>query len=391
MKKGKVFVVICIDTEGPLRDPNYQLPTQLLGSWTDIDKILLPKLFSKRFRFAFTDSQRKPVVLTWFMLNWTGFRTNPVLHDFGYHKIFDHYKKFWGKQIKEYGDEVGWHYHHPSLSGIGNEWGLNWFDNREYENVLCRMVIDRRFFPLSYRSGGAIEDDLQSNWLEQWIPFDYSNRNCPDLNWEKVEADGRKIKDILSWKNAPTDWSFYHPSTKNHTQRGQMKRFIVKSLDIKSGAHAITKNHVVEAFEEAKQGKDIIFSGFEHDYRDRTEEIIQVMEWISEISKKTNIEYFYTSASEAIKLVAKFPKNEKLKLKIRKTPEKLSIKSSKPLFSSQPFLAIRYSESLYRWLPMFRTGDLNWEYNLSEDDKGKKMGVAAHDQTGNTFVETFTA
>lgn len=391
MKKGRVFVVFCIDTEGPLKDPNYKDITNFLENWKGIDTIFLSKMFSKKLRFSFPDSKNNPVIFTWFMLNWTGFRTNPVFHDFGYNKVFDHYKKRWGNEIRHFGDEIAWHYHHPALSGIGNEWGLNWLDNREYENVLCRLLIDRNFFPLCYRSGGTIEDDLQSNWLEQWIPFDYSNRNCPDLNWEKEEADGRKIKDILRWQKAPADWSFYHPSVKDHTQKGQMKRFIAKSLDIKSGAHSITENHVVEAFEEAEQGKDIIFSGFEHDYRDHSEDILQVMKWISEVSKETNIEYLYVSASEAIKLAAKLPKNEKIKLNIIKTSNKLSVTSNKPLFNPQPFLAIKYSQDLYRWLPMFKLEDLVWEYNLTKNDKGKKMGVAAHDQTGNTFIETFTA
>ncbi len=389
MKKGKVFVVFCIDTEGPLKDPNYKGITHFLENWKDIDKEFLSKMFSQKLRFSFPDSKNGSAIFTWFMLNWTGFRTNPVSHDFGYHKVFDHYKKKWGAKLKEYGDEIAWHYHHPSLSGIGNEWGLNWFENREYENVLCRLVIDREFFPLSYRSGGTIEDDTQSNWLEQWIPFDYSNRNCKDLNWEKEEADGRKIKDILSWKKAPPGFTFYHPSAADHTKEEDMRRFIVKSLDIQSGAHVITKAHVEEAFEEANKGKDVIFSGFEHDYRDHSEAIVQIMQWLNEISKKTHIDYFYTTAAAAVSLTGNFKKGKQLLLSIERTSEKIIIKSNKPLFNPQPFLAIKYSQDLYRWLPMFKTKELSWEYNFIKGDSGKKMGVAAHDQVGNTFVDTF--
>ncbi|MFA5933001.1 MAG: hypothetical protein WCV81_01895 [Microgenomates group bacterium] len=385
---NRVFVVFCIDTEGPFTDPNYHQPSQLLGSWKDIDKIFLSKVFSDNFRYSFPDSTGKPAVFTWFMLNWTGFLTNPIQHELGYHKVYDHYLKKWGKQIKKYQDEIGWHYHHASITGIGNEWGLNWFTNREYENQLCRFIIDRKFFPIVYRSGGTIEDTNQSNWLEQWIPYDYSNRNGSNINWEKIEADGNKLRDLLSWHKAPNNWIPYHPSEVDFTVSGKMKRLIIRSLDVKSGAHTVIKEEILKAFKDAKNS-DIILSVFDHDFRDRAHEFEQIMQWISESSKKTGIKFSYTSGKDAIKMFQKIRSGKILKLRIKKESEKIQIKTNKSLYNHQPFLAIKYSKNIYIWKPMFKKDKDTWEYNLIPEDRGKTAGIAAHDLEGNTFTKVF--
>lgn len=384
----RVFVVFCIDTEGPFTDPNYHQPSQLLGNWKDIDKIFLSKVFSNPFRHSFPDSNNKPAVFTWFILNWTGFSTNPILHDLGYHKVYDHYLKNWGKRINKYGDEIGWHYHHASMTGIGNEWGLNWFTNREYENQLCRFVIDRKFFPIVYRSGGTIEDTNQSNWLEQWIPYDYSNRNGHNVNWEKIEADGSKLKDLLNWHNAPNSWIPYHPSDVDLTVSGNMKRLIIRSLDIKSGAHTITKKEIIKAFKDANNS-DIILSVFDHDFRDRAPEFIQIMQWISESSKKTGIKFLYVSGKDAVKMFQKIRSTKPLKLLVKKTSGTIQVKTNKLLYNLQPFLVIKYSNNVYNWKPMFKKGKDTWEYNLIPEDKNKTAGIAAHDLEGNTFIKVF--
>ncbi|MDD2822979.1 MAG: hypothetical protein PHQ59_02745 [Candidatus Daviesbacteria bacterium] len=386
---GRVFVVFCIDTEGPFTDPNYQFPSQLIGNWKDIDRIFLSKVFSDKFRYSFPDSNNNPAVFTWFMLNWTGFRTNPIQHDFGYHKVYDHYLKTWGKEIKKYGDEIGWHYHHASISGIGNEWGTDWFTNREYENQLCRFIIDCNFFPITYRAGGTIEDTDQSNWLEQWIPYDYSNRNGDHINWKKIEADGSKLIDILPWHKAPNSWVPYHPSNADLTKPGDMKRLVVRSLDIKSNVNIITEEEIAKAFADAKKGSDIILSLFDHDFRDREQDFTKVMEWISKYSKKEKIKFFYKSGKDAIKQFQNISSIKPLKLNIKKSNEKINIKTNKTLFNKQPFLAIKYSKNIYSWKPLFKISEDTWEYKLLPEDKNKNFGVAAHDLEGNTYTKVF--
>lgn len=383
---GKVFIVFCVDTEGPYTDPSYYDPKQLLSSWKDIDRIFLSKVFSEKFRYSYPDSHGNPFVMSWFILNWVGHRTYPVKHDVGYHKIYDHYIKRWGKEIKKYKDEIGWHFHIPAPSGIGNEWGTDWLSTNLHTEILSRMLVDRNFFPNIFRAGGTIEDNIQSNWLENWIPFDYSNRNDPGINWGKKEADGRKIKELLPWEKAPTKWQPYHPSERDLTRHGSMKRLITKSLDLKSGVHTMTKGKVLRIFRQVKN-EDIIFSVFDHDFRERESEISEFLSWITEASKKTSIKFVYAGAGKAMKLYYKWPTESTFKLTIKRANSSLIVKSNKELFNKQPFLAIKFDANNYKWSSFFKIGEGTWIYNLLPKERGKTIGIAAHDKYGNTFTK----
>jgi len=383
---GKVLLVFCFDTEGPYTDPNYYDPKQLLGNWQSIDRVFLSKLFSKEFRYKYLDSEGCHFVASWFFLNWIGYKTYPVKHDVGYHKVFDHYKNKWGKQLKEFGDELGWHYHIPPINGVGNEWGTDWHSTNMHTENLCRMLIDREFFPNIYRAGGTIEDDVQSNWLEEWIPFDYSNRNEKSVNWNKKEADGRRIKDLLPWKKAPSLWHPYHPSFKDLTKKGSMNRLILKSLDLKSKVHTMTREKVFKVFESVKS-RDIIFSVFEHDFRDRSKNILQFLSWVSKASTKTGVKFYYCGAAEAVKKYYKWELDRKLRLNVYTPKNKVLVKSNEKLFNKQPFLGIKYSRNIYNWKTMYKVKENVWEYNLLKEDLNKVIGIGAHDLQGNTFTK----
>ena len=62
-----------------------------------------------------------------------------------------------------------------------------------------------------FRAGFHIENP-DSNWfLNQFIPFDYSNQSCDqvNLNYGRFE----------NWKNAPKDWAPYHPSHDDYKKK----------------------------------------------------------------------------------------------------------------------------------------------------------------------------
>src|SRR3954452_8873908 len=111
-----------MDTEGPCTDPAND---DLLATWAEVDAAM-DKLLEPRFRERFPDPTGGVLRIGWFFLTWTGFTTNPRQRDVGYHRVRDHYLERWADAVRRYGDEQCWHYHHPSASGVGNEWGLDW-------------------------------------------------------------------------------------------------------------------------------------------------------------------------------------------------------------------------------------------------------------------------
>jgi hypothetical protein len=111
-----------MDTEGPCDDP---ASASILSTWSRVDAAM-DRLFDEDFRRRRLDPGGGHLRIGWFFLTWTGFLTNPRNRDFGYHRVRDHYLERWGERLRMLGDEHCWHYHHPSASGVGNEWGLDW-------------------------------------------------------------------------------------------------------------------------------------------------------------------------------------------------------------------------------------------------------------------------
>ena len=140
---AKVNIVFCMDTEGPCDDPGNK---DLLSNWGQVDNAMA-KLFKNDLRHYFPDSNNGHLKIGWFFLTWSGFLTNPRGRDFGYHKIRDHYLRKWGNELHKFDDEYCWHYHHPSSSGIGNEWSTDWNSSEEYVQIICRQIFRKRMVP----------------------------------------------------------------------------------------------------------------------------------------------------------------------------------------------------------------------------------------------------
>ena len=153
-----VYVVHCIDTEGPLYEapevPFEQIrkvygidiePTEenlaklrlgkldlhgneeavknLIGirrmaignDWNAIDKMLV-RITSEDFRFRLPDNMGQGWKYSWFCVDHVGFTgENPRRRDSGHHKVFDHYMNMISEQ--NMGDIVQFHHHPVSHSG----------------------------------------------------------------------------------------------------------------------------------------------------------------------------------------------------------------------------------------------------------------------------------
>ncbi|MDD5145719.1 MAG: hypothetical protein PHF44_02665 [Candidatus Pacebacteria bacterium] len=383
-KRGTVFVVFAMDTEGPVTDKKNK---NLLGSWGKVD-FAMGKLFDRKFRNQYKDSFGGAFKISWFFLNWTGFKTNPVKRDFGYHKIQDHYIKKWGDKIRQYGDGIYWHYHHPSKNGVGNEWNIDWFSNNEYFNILNRMVIDRKYFPSVFRAGGTIENNDSSLWLEQWIPFDYSSRASKNINWQKKEADGRLLKEVCDWTEAPRKWGFYNPSSKNYQKEGCLKRKIFRCLDFNSSVHSIQDSEIGEAFLEAEKGKDVVLAFFDHDFRDIAKNIAFLffpkLKKIASMHPK--IKFKYENAKNAATSIINENKKEKINFKVKILNLKLIISSNSEIFGSQPYLAIKFGENNYKHYSLDVIGKNIWQHALEYPKKKIIFGIAANNNLGENKV-----
>ena len=376
MKKSKVNIVFCMDTEGPCNDPGNN---ELLKDWALVNSAM-DKLFNKDFRFCYPDSIGKNFKIGWFFLSWTGFKTNPRGRDFGYHKVRDHYLNRWGEKIKDYGDEECWHYHHPPLSGVGNEWSREWKSSKEYKNIISRQILDREWFPSSFRAGGTIMGPELSKWVDKWFPFDYSNR--APIKYSEMD-----------WSDGVVDWKPYKPNPEKFKSRGDGKRYMTRCMDLKTGIYEISKEEINKAFIQASENGSSILSVFDHDYRDIENRIKYFLKDIEIVSKDfKDINWEYASPSQAIINHFKLNIKKVFSIVISFEKSKLRIKTSSKIHQPFPWVAIKYKDHNYEHLDNGFQDFMNntWEIDIDNIDNIDSIGVAASDTLGNSDVKIIT-
>jgi len=385
---GKLYVVFAIDAEGPAFDPRQP---EILSTWDAVDEFLA-RIFSPDFRTRVTDSEGGWLIISWFIMSWTGFTTNPVRRDFGYHKIYDHYMERWGARMREYRDGVYWHYHHPAPSGVGNEWGKDWSANQEYYNILNRLIIDRGYFPAVFRAGGTIETNESSAWLERWIPFDYSNR-AGDLDWDRQEGP-HLLRELCDWSRAPADWSPYHPSPEDYQRPGNMKRVILRCPELLTNHHGLEEADIAMAFERAAAGQDTVLATFDHDYRDRAEIFVErLLEPLARVARRyPTVHWQYASALKAAQSALGYPSLKGPEFAIHGDPDKKAfvITANCPLFGPRPYVVCQYSDSgEYIYEEVQPIAKRAWLLSVDETKRARLIGIASSDTFGNVGVKLF--
>ena len=388
MKSGKVYIVCAMDTEGPIR--NKKKP-DILQNWKQVNE-LIKLLTSKKFRNSIKDTAGKGLVYSWFLLTLTGFKTNPFKRPMNYHEVFDNYNKNFGKNFKHNKDGVYWHYHQPSKNGVGNEWTKDWTISQEYFNIMSRLVSERSYYPTCFRAGGRIENNDTSNWLEEWIPYDFSNCSGK-VNWFNKESDGKLLIDLVDWSKASTAWRGYNPSKNNYQKKGNLKRYIFRSPDLNSNVHKIVKKDIEQAFIEAQEGKNACLSFFEHDRRMKTgENIYNVMQLIKKVSLKfKKIKWEYKNAIDAANLTLKQKKYDLPKFDVfLKKENRIQINVKGDLYNRNPYVCYKIKNKIYEQ-PLNLLGLNKWISAPFKDSEIKQMrlSVAGCTPSGIANVQHF--
>jgi len=388
MKFGKVYIVCAMDTEGPI--VNSKKP-DILQNWNQVNK-LVKLITSNKFRNSVRDSKGKGLIFSWFLLTLTGFKTNPFKRPMKHHEVFDYYNKNFSKNFKKNKDGIYWHYHQPSKSGIGNEWTKDWTVSQEYFNIMSRLVSERSYYPTCFRAGGRIENNDTSNWLEEWIPYDFSN--CSGrVNWFNKESDGKFLIDLVDWSKASKNWSAYNPSKINYQKVGKLNRYIFRSPDLNSNVHQIKIQDIEEAFIRAQNGKNACLSFFEHDRRMKTADNIKnVMQLIHKVSKKfKKIKWFYKNALEAANLSLNTKQYNKPKFNVYlKKENRLQIDVHGDLYNRIPFVCFKIKNKIYE-RPLNVLGLNKWISAPFKNNelKNMKLSIAGCTPSGIANVQHF--
>ncbi len=431
----KVYVVHCVDTEGPLYEsiqatferlkeifgielePTIRNLKKLqrceielggkesqvaevvaanrintLGTWDKIDETL-NIILSDEFRNAFKDSRGKGWIYNWFAMDHVGFNgNNPRRRDVGFGNIYEHYREL----IEENGDKdlIGFHYHPLPFNGHYNYCGTAYVNSNNIFQILCHRIIDFEMFPSVYRAGMEAERPDSHWFLEQWIPFDYSNdsfvkdNNCrqPDLR------DGR----YGDWRRAPMEWHPYHPSHDDYQLKGNCHRWITRCLNLDSRVTKLGIDDIRKAFSDSYE-KDTILSFSNHDFRDMREEVLNTMKMLEEVSKEyPDVEYIYSNAIDAMRFAENLNSSYvEFDISIKELGKEghieLVVTTKKPIFGRQPFFAVKTLSGQYYWDNFDFGIDPNcWIYVFDDKtisyDAVECVGIAANSDDGKTEI-----
>lgn len=206
-----LYVVHCVDTEGPLKEdlvatfsrlknifkielePTIEnlcklqnreldlgnhtdaiadlLAPELLRyneDWNSIDS-MLEEILSQDFRQKMLDDFGLGWVYSWHCMDHVGFTENPRHKEYGYGSIYKHYRKKLDRS-KSIRDELNWHFHPFSITRHPLHAATSYANSyHELIQIICRRILDEHWFPVVNRPGFHSERPDSHFFLEQWI------------------------------------------------------------------------------------------------------------------------------------------------------------------------------------------------------------------------------
>lgn len=432
LNNSEVFVVHCVDAEGPLNETvcatferlkyifnielpateeNYnklrngeiegsnttitsQLKTTFSGgileynrNWSEIDK-MNTQVFSSKVRNEHNDDFGNAWKISWFCLDHVNYTSNPREKAEGYSVVFNYYKNLIEKH-PNYGDELQWHFHPKSISLNPIAAATSYSNSlQEIIQILTRKVLDDGWFPSTFRPGFHAERQDSNLFLEQWFPYDYGNQKYSNETSQQDMQNGR----FGNWGEAPSSWRGYHPSIKRPDLEGNLNRTIFRCLNLGTRHRILDSAHIREAFVESVEKGNAVIAFTDHDFRDIIPDIRQLQEMLKEVKAEfPEVKVRYCTAEEAARrLQGQIDYDFALEAELN--GNLLSVKEVKgEIFGSQPFLAIRDSHGNYHHDNFdFVDAKNTWYYTFDEQtinlDDVDLLGIASSGKFGGYSV-----
>lgn len=440
-----VYIVHCVDTEGPLYEDldisferleerfgvtgirktqanlaamrrgeillggNESAVAELLNShlldfndsWPKIDA-MLDRIMPQSFRRKVPDSDGNGWVFSWHCMDHVNFANNPRRRAMGYHAIFDHYRARLA-EFPESGDGLHFHFHPMSTYADAHHCATSYVNSPHLWETISRRIIERNWFPTAYRAGFQTERPDSHWFLEQWIPFDLSNMAVDDPSEFDRLADFRNGRSG-DWRRAPADWSIYQPSHDDYQVPGNCRRWIARALNVMNRIASIDQREVDKAFLRAASGTPTLLAVATHDFRDLGREVEFLTGLIQDArGRMPGVRVQYCEAVDAFRRVQGMSAEEcranalDLDIRLERAPAgdcpRLTITARNGVvFGPQPWLAIETMGR--RFIHDNLDFDLEpgrWHYAFHGDtlplDDVRYVGVGAADRYGNFSVK----
>lgn len=391
--RGVVYISTAIDTEAKAVNPSSATPTLSISDFQAGGEV--EKMMGSDFRNQYIDSFGGKIKISWFLQTQEMFcHTIPANCT-----VVNDLMKTYGPQIASNGDYIAWHSHFDDYAShiYPKPWWdqITTFNGTQYthgtdqqlmEKALATIMIDQKVFPSIYKSGWAWENTDVSNWLENVMPYDYSNIS-PIKNLYSYDP----YENMYDWSRASQAWTPYHPSTTDYQVAGSMKRSIFRCIP-SSGSPL-----VIYAFQQAVSNGMTSACFTTHSFSQPTKNLTYAADIKAAQNAYPTIKYKYVTSLEAAQAMQGYNDTTPPTLFITNAGKAFLISSDEPIFG-YPYAAVKTKDGQYiRVQPMSATakavpddGEFHWVFNL-ENVSYAQVVFGASDYAGNTFLsDVFT-
>lgn len=312
------------------------------NSWSDIRQMLAESL-DDRFRRRVTDDFGRGWTYSWHCMDHAGYSDNPRRKDLGYGNVFRFYRQMLRESDSRF-DEINWHFHPLSFSRNPLQCATSYVNSYDVlTQILCRRIIDHQWFPVTNRPGFHSERPDSHAFLEQWIPFDYANQHYEEVGDGQPDLRNGRFGD---WRRAPATWCGYHPAHDDYQEEGGCRRWIFRCLNVGTRFHEVKAEHLHQAFRDAETEGSAVFAFANHDYRDIRPDVEYVRGLLKQVRRdhpKARIRF--AGATEAARLhTARLAERslEPLQLELGYDTNRITVRVVRgAVFGPQPYLALK--------------------------------------------------
>ncbi|MCX7164733.1 MAG: hypothetical protein NTV11_00475 [Rhodocyclales bacterium] len=308
------------------------------SSWEKIREMLDDAL-SDGFRRRLVDDFGNGWIYSWHCMDHLHYVDNPRHKDVGYGNVFRFYRDLLAES-RSGQDELNWHFHPTSLTGNPLQAATSYLNSYGVLiEILCRRILDDAWFPVVNRPGFHAERPDSHAFLEQWIPFDYANQSHEDDTDQPDLAGGR----FGDWRRAPSSWRGYQPSHDDYQTPGACRRTIFRCLNVGTRLRPLKSAHVRQAFLEARQGGKAVLAFADHDYRDIRPDVEAVRAMIAEVRLEfPDVSLKFSGAEAAARDLLEVSDRPAPKLSLVLEGNTLVVRLEHgAIFGPQPFLAMK--------------------------------------------------
>jgi len=374
-----VYVVICVDTESPSgkflgdSDPNPTLDISDFSTNPALSEIA--QAMEPAFRNSITDPFGNSFKVTWFtemdylvdqgyFVNTTASGTVPApSYVSGYTALLNLMENVWGPQIQTYGDELEYHHHFEYYTNGTWQEDVNGPDASypNYQNdALDQSVIQDSFYPTVFRSGWDIQSIPLTNWLNQYMPFDFS----PETGGFTPERN--QVYDYYNSLNYIKDQTSTYPTMVDMT----------------------------DAFTTAEAYGTCVYSFMVHSYEDLQGNITYLQNSLNTLKNEQNqfpgVTYKYVTATQAMQLALGLPSMGPPAFTVTQNSGTYVITSNETLWNNSPYIALEYTGGKYMQTTAEPVTANTWTVTVPNLANCVKIGVAGSDMSGDPGVYVFS-